>query len=138
MSDTNTADNTDAIVMAQHTLQSLLSQQESLVLATVNTDGSPLASYTPFVVDPDKTFYIFVSMLSHHTVNLLQAEQASVMLIADEAETSQIFARSRLTFTCRVEELARDTEAWQTAAGHYEERFSKMFSLLRTLGDFKM
>ena len=36
---------------AQAAYQKLLTEQQSAMLATVNTDGSPLASYTPFVLD---------------------------------------------------------------------------------------
>ncbi len=132
------SDNTEALENAQNALKTLLTQHESMMLATINEDGSPLASYAPFVVDSDKNFYVFVSLLSHHTKNLLQAKQASIMLIADETDTSQIFARSRLTFMCDAEELARDSDAWQAAAEHYDKRFSKMFGLLRNLADFKM
>lgn len=137
MDDSHREDNADALATAYDALETLLTQK-SAVLATINTDGSPLASYTPFVVDSDKSFYIFVSMLSNHTGNLLRTEQASLMLIADEAESPQIFARHRLTFACQVEELVRDSDAWQAAAERYGDRFTSMFELLRGLSDFKM
>ncbi|MEM9980527.1 MAG: pyridoxamine 5'-phosphate oxidase family protein, partial [Cyanobacteria bacterium P01_D01_bin.2] len=39
----------------------------SAMLSTVSIDGSPQASYAPFLSDADKTFYIYVSGLSAHT-----------------------------------------------------------------------
>lgn len=128
----------DALANAQHIYQELLTGQQSIVLATINMDGSPNASYTPFAVDSDKNFYIFVSTLAHHTENLLRTMHASVMVIADEAESTQIFARQRLTFSCQVEELARDSNDWKDAAGLYEERFGEFFKLIRGFKDFKM
>lgn len=138
MDETQKTDNAEAVATAHEALHTLLTTQQSAVLATVNADGLPLASYAPFVADPAKNFYVFASTLSQHTGNLLRTGQASVMLIADEAETTQIFARARLTFACTAAELPRDGETWQVAAAHYEERFASMFSLLRGLGDFKM
>ncbi|MEL6406525.1 MAG: pyridoxamine 5'-phosphate oxidase family protein [Chloroflexota bacterium] len=138
MDESHPAENNDALTKAQTIRQALMTQQKSVMLATINADGSPLASYTPFVVDVDTCFYIFVSMLSYHTDNLLRTKQASLMLIADEATSPQIFARSRLTFACRAEELKRDSNRWHVAARYYEESFANMFKLLCGLRDFKM
>jgi len=128
----------DALAAAKEIYAALLTRQQSLMLATTNADGSPLASYAPFALDDDKTFYIFTSTLSPHTENLLRTGQASVMLITDEAETAQIFARQRLTFSCRAHLLERDTPYWQEAATLYEKRFAEMFKLIRGFSDFKM
>ncbi|MEM8857211.1 MAG: pyridoxamine 5'-phosphate oxidase family protein [Chloroflexota bacterium] len=120
------------------TYQALLTSHQSATLATVSADGSPLASYTPFAVDADMTFYIFISGLAQHTANLEHNPLASLMLIADEAATKQIFARPRLTFDCQASKLARDSNAWQEAASLYEARFSNFFKLIRDLQDFSM
>ncbi len=138
MDPTQKADNTEALEKANEVFQKLLTTQQSAMLATVNPDGSPLVSYAPFVTDTDKNIYVFTSALSYHTANLLRTGQVSVMLIADETATAQIFARSRLTFACTMEALPRDTDTWQTAAGLYEKRFANMFKLLRGLSDFSM
>ena len=124
--------------VARNTLTNLLSQQQSAILSTANADASPLASYAPFVTDSDRNFYIFTSMLSHHTANLLRTGHASVMLIADESETVQNFARSRETYSCAVQEITRDGDTWHTAARLYEKRFVEMFKLLCGLSDFRM
>lgn len=128
----------DALAKAEAVYQALLTEQQSAILATTSADGSPLASYTPFAVDPDKNFYVYTSTLAHHTENLLRTGQASLMLIADEADTAQIFARQRLTFACHVEELAWDSQPWQDAAARYDARFTDMFKLIRGFTDFKM
>lgn len=128
----------DALASAQAIYKDLLTTQQSIMLATINADGSPHVSYTPFAIDANKNFYIFISTLAHHTKNLLQAKQASLMVIADEAETTQIFARHRLTVSCEVNVLDRDSDEWQTAATLYGERFGKFFDLIRGFKDFNM
>jgi heme iron utilization protein len=138
MNNPKKTDEANALTEAQAVYQGLLMSRQSAVLGTINADGSPLVSYAPFAVDDAKTFYIYTSTLAHHTGNLTRTEQASLMLIADEADTAQIFARQRLTFSCRAEELARDSQPWQEAAARYEARFAEMFKLIRGFGDFKM
>lgn len=123
---------------AQAAFDKLLTEQQSLILATVNADGSPLASYTPFAIDADKNFYIFVSTLSQHTNNLQRTWQASLMLIADEATSALIFARLRVTLACQVRHIDRKSDLWQTAAALYEARFIDMFGLINGFRDFQM
>lgn len=135
---TESQNDTNTLEKAQQIYQDLLTSHQSIVLATVNEDGSPLASYAPYAVDSAKNFYIFVSTLAHHTSNLLRSDQASLMVIADESETQQIFARERLTFACHVEELSRDTSDWEHAAQLYGARFGDMFKLIRGFKDFRM
>ena len=83
------------IETVRQSYQHLLSQSESLILATTNPDGTPRASYAPFIVNEQRQFYIFTSQLSAHTANLQHTGQASVMLLEDEAAATQIFARKR-------------------------------------------
>jgi len=132
------ANKTNNLVKAQTVYQKLLSEQQSVILATVNADGSPLSSYAPFALDADKNFYIFVSTLSNHTVNLTRTSQASLMLITDESQSTQIFARQRLTFSCHVTPIARDSEAWDKASSLYEARFGNFFHLIQGFSDFGM
>jgi putative heme iron utilization protein len=123
---------------ASQAYQALLNQARSLVLATTNPDGSPLASYTPFIANEQRQFYIFTSQLAAHTRNLERTGQASVMLIEDEAEAAQIFARQRVTFQCQAELVARDSQDGEKVLGQYEARFGKMVGLLRSLPDFQL
>lgn len=128
----------DSLAKARAIYEKLLTEQRSAMLATVNADGWPLASYAPFALDQAKNFYLFVSTLSQHTANLARSGQASLMLIADEAQSLQVFARQRLTFSCRATPLARDSEAWSGASLLYEARFGDFFQLVRDFSDFQM
>ena len=110
----------------------------SIMLSTVSGDGIPQASYAPFLMDADKTLYIYVSGLSAHTANLKQTGQASVLFIEDEAATTEIFARRRLTYHCAVAPLPRDTARWQTLIDRFEQRFGSVIGLMKGLPDFQI
>lgn len=126
------------IESAREIYRQLLSHSRSLILATTNADGSPLASAAPFIVDEQRQFYIFTSKLAAHTANLQRSGLASVMLIEDEAATAQIFARQRVTFACQASLIPRDTEEGEAALAQYEAHFGKMVGLLKSLPDFQL
>ncbi len=118
--------------------QQMLTTRQTVVLGTINLNGSPLVSYAPFVVNNNKQFFLFTSQLAAHTVNLQRRTPVSVMLIDDEADTRQIFARRRVTFQCTVEPLARNHPDWEPALAQYETRFGNMVGMLKSLPDFHL
>ena len=111
---------------------------QSLMLSTIAVDGQPHASYAPFIMDGDRTFYIFVSGLSTHTQNLKTTAKAGLLLIEDEAQASQIFARQRLMYDCTVELIERHNPQWTTWVDHFANRFGNLITMLRQLPDFQM
>lgn len=111
---------------------------KSLMLSTVSPEGTPHASYAPYVIDADHRLYIFTSGLSAHTQNLLGNPQAGVLIIADESATQQVFARQRITYDCKAELIERQTAAWEEQANVFEARFGDIIQMLRPLGDFQM
>ncbi len=118
--------------------QALPRQMKSLMLSTVNEDGTPQASYAPYVIDDSYQLYIFTSGLSSHTQNLLRTGQASALIIEDEGEAGQVFARQRLTYDCRASRVERQTPRWDTMAEQFEARFGEIIAMLRQLEDFQM
>lgn len=108
------------------------------MLSTVTADGQPQASYTPFVMEGDRTFYIFVSGLSSHTQNLKTTAKAGILLIEDEAQTNQIFARRRLMYDCSVKLIDRHDPQWATWADKFKARFGNLIDMLRQLPDFQI
>jgi len=126
------------LVKVQEVYDNLLNRCQSLMLATVNPDTTPLASYTPFVVDQSRQFYIFISSLAHHTANLQRSRQASLMLIEDEQAAAQIFARRRLTFQCEARFIERGTDEWEMASTLYQARFGEFFAMIKSFSDFQM
>ncbi|PSN11342.1 pyridoxamine 5-phosphate oxidase [filamentous cyanobacterium CCT1] len=118
--------------------QELPTRVRSLMLSTVSGEGAPQASYAPYVMDDDYRLYIFTSGLSAHTQNLQNTGQAGVLLIEDEAETGQVFARQRITYDCQAQLLPRGTADWETVADRFEQRFGEIIAMLRSLDDFQI
>ena len=107
----------------------------SVLLSTLNPDGSPDLSYTPFV-DHDQRFFILTSHLSAHTGNLIHDPRATVLFIEDENACGQIYARRRLRFQCEAEQYARDTATWDELINLFSERFGDIIDTLSALPDF--
>ena len=116
----------------------LLNELRSASMATVTSAGSPYVSYVPVAQGEDRVLYLFVSDLTGHTANLKSNRQASLMLVADESESQQIFARRRLILQGSASLIGRDDTEWAQAEEVYGNRFKDMFKLLKTLKDFHM
>jgi len=135
-SDADTDSGQDATATTpEAALAALRARMKTLQLATVGDDGTPHTGYTPHLFDgPD--ILIFVSQLAAHTRDLLARPQAAVMLIADESEARQIFARTRVSYACRATIVAPDDDAYETLLDAFQARHGKMIGLLRQLPDF--
>ncbi|MBV6623380.1 MAG: pyridoxamine 5'-phosphate oxidase family protein [Rivularia sp. (in: Bacteria)] len=118
--------------------QKFIQQFQSLIISTVNKEGIPNGSYTPFVIDESKNIYIYVSGLSTHTQNLNVNQKASVLFIEDEAQAPQIFARRRLDYDCTATLIERETNEWKQVVNDFAERFGEIIEMLRGLGDFRI
>ena len=118
--------------------QALPKQVKSLMLSTINADGTPHASYAPFVIDDAYQVYLLTSGLSAHTQNLLRTGQASALIIEDESQTQQVFARQRLTYDCQVTPIPRQSDLWEAQMAQMEARFGEIIPMLRQLEDFQL
>lgn len=113
-------------------------QLQSLLLSTTNQENRPHASYAPFVIDDKRCFYVYVSRLSEHTINLLESPSAAVMLIDDESKSRNIFARRRLMYDCAIEHIERDCTHWNDILEQFAIRFGNLISMLKQLPDFEL
>ncbi len=120
----------------RETLGLLLEEAKTLQLATLDAAGEPSISYAPFVQDDAGNFYIFVSGLASHTQEILHHPQVAVLVIADEQDARQIFARTRATYRCAAEVVAREEARYAQMLDVMEARFGNVVGLLRGLGDF--
>ena len=111
---------------------------KSVMLSTINADGTPHASYAPFVMDDSYQLYLLTSGLSAHTQNLARTRQASVLIIEDEGQTPQVFARQRLTYDCSVLPIDRQSDHWEAHLSQMEDRFGDIITMLRQLEDFQL
>ena len=109
----------------------------SLCMSTVDNEGWPLISYAPFVVDDNRSYYVFLSDLAKHTSCLRESGKASVMFIEDEVTSKQIFARTRVVFQCDVMEMKPSSES-TVQMEMMQSRFGELMSTLRSLPDFHL
>lgn len=116
---------------------SILHQQKTMMIASLNEDGAPLISYAPFV-EKEAAFYIFISDLAEHTPNLIERPQASIMLVADESTTSNPFVRARVRYEVACTVIDRQETLFDEVLNDLEQRQGKMVSLLKTLGEFRL
>lgn len=116
-------------------IQALIDRLGSLTLVTLDAEGDPEPSYAPYLFQ-DGAFHLFISQLAPHTGHLETQARASVMLMADETQTAQIFARERLILRCSVDWPEGETSARVLDA--MQERHGSVLSLLRRLPDFRL
>lgn len=116
-------------------VKELIERTKSVILATIDAEGSPNSSYAPFV-HVDKTFYILVSFMAKHTKNLADGRKTSVMLIEDESATKQIYARERLTFEASTSRIERDSEMWNDVVAKLKEANGKVVDMISEMKDF--
>ncbi|ART83692.1 heme utilization protein HutZ [Oceanisphaera profunda] len=109
----------------------------TLVLATVDANGTPNVSYAPFALLEDG-YYILISEMARHTKNLLENPKISLMMVEDEQDSRTLFARKRLTFEATPELVQRDTPAWQAGIEALHERFQETVLGLSQLEDFHL
>lgn len=136
---TNNTPTTEAI-MAE--IEHFRQQQKTLILATSSSEHQSLASYAPFIEDENGCFYLLLSGLAEHSVNLRQHQSEgrslSVLLIQDERDSRNLFARKRLSYQCNVEIWSREHPQWPVTIERLQEKFGKTIEVLAGLGDFQL
>ena len=116
-------------------VKELIARTSSLILATVDAEGTPNSSYAPFV-EIDNRFYILVSFMAKHAKNLAEGRKVAAMFIEDESATKQIYARERLTVEVSTSQIERDSADWITVVGQLKERHGKIVDVLNEMTDF--
>ena len=116
----------------------MLSNMKSIILSTVDQHGKPNASYAPSVIDENGSFFIYISTLSKHTQNLLNNSKVSMMIIEDETNSENLFARKRFTIKGKSEAIIRDSERWNHKMKLLENKFGESITFLKDLTDFHL
>lgn len=120
---------------AQEVLNSFLDNIRTVVLSTVDNQGEPFASYSPYVQDEEKNFYVFVSTAVQHSHNMYNTGKAHLLFIEDESKTEHIYARRRLYFKAKAEKFEAQDERFEKIASLFEQRHGEEASLVRNMPD---
>ncbi|MCP5161109.1 MAG: pyridoxamine 5'-phosphate oxidase family protein [Hahellaceae bacterium] len=115
----------------------LLTSFKTLQLATLNPEGYPEASYTPFIKD-EGTFYIFISELASHTRNLHYHPHTSIFFIQDERDSKNLFARIRLSISANCEFISNNDEHWAVIMEKFKLIHGPTIEVLMGLPDFNL
>ncbi|WP_293647610.1 HugZ family protein [Thiolapillus sp.] len=118
----------------QQQVQDFRAGFQSVLIATTSLEGEPDISYAPFVLDDSGRVCIYISQLARHTRNLLEQPRASLMFIAGEQDSRNLFARQRLILQCTARRVP-EAEA-EPVLQQMQARFGKTLELLRSLPDF--
>lgn len=127
--------NKDETQAAQSRLNQLRSTRLYANLSTLTADGSPLASYAPCLIQ-EEGIYVYLSQLSGHCKNLLQDKRVGVLLMADESDVRNPFARQRISYQCRAIILTDEAERYSPVLDALAEQHGNTVALLRQLPDF--
>jgi putative heme iron utilization protein len=125
------------ISSARREFLALRDRADGALLATLSRDNTPAASYAPLVWLDDHC-YLFLSELASHTRNLRHCPAISLMLIEPETESSNAFARRRITFQGDAQAIAREAPEFERALARYHDRFGKIMTIIEPLPDFQL
>ncbi|MEF1255319.1 MULTISPECIES: heme utilization protein HutZ [unclassified Vibrio] len=109
--------------------------RRTLQLATVDENGRPNVSYAPYVQNQDG-YFVLISEIARHARNLQVNPSVSIMMIEDEGDSKQLFARKRLTFDAVASVVERDSKQWNLVIAQMKERFGEIIDGLSQLQDF--
>ena len=120
-------------------INNLIAHTQTMTLATLDSAGIPEASMAPFIHDmATRQFYTAVSGLSPHTAHLAAKKPTGILFIADEQGAPQVLARKRVSYTCDVHEIFRETEICHILYEQFKAKFGGIMELLFQLPDFRL
>ncbi len=121
----------------QSQLMDLLTKQKSLYIASVDSEGKPHCSTSPFVLH-DKKIYLLLSELSLHCQNILNQKKLSILVVQDENAADEIFARTRVSWSVKHTEILRETETFNKILELMKNQLSPVVQMLKSLKDFHL
>ena len=121
-----------------HEVREFQTAFRSVLMATVNHDGVPEASYAPYVMDAGGRYYVFVSGLARHTRDFQETGHVSLQFIENEDSAQNLFARRRLTLLCDVSVIPRESPLRDEILEQFTRSFGRFVNTLRGLPDFQL
>jgi len=122
---------------ARQDFLALRDNASSAQLATLAKDSTPEASYAPCILFAGD-YYLFLSQLASHTANLVGNPELGLMLIEDEFEAVNAFARRRISLQGRAEPVERESDIFKSVLSEFHQRFGKVMKIIEPLPDFQL
>ena len=118
-------------------ISNLIVNTQTMTLATLNSAGVPEASMASFIYEATShLFYTAVSMLSPHSAHLAAKKPTGIMIIGDEQGAPQVLGRKRVSYTCDVHEIFRESESCHLLYEQFTTKFGGIMEVLFELPDF--
>lgn len=118
-------------------IQELKTKAKTIMLATVDKEGTPNVSYAPFAICNGE-YRVLISTIARHARNLLEVPKVSLMLIEDESQSRQMFARRRLSFDAHARVTEREDPSWGESISALKTRHGDLIDELVKLKDFHL
>ena len=122
---------------ARREYRALRNNSKAALLATVTQDQIPCASYAPLVW-VDNFCYFYLSDLASHTRNLKRCPTISLLLMEDEDQVDNAFARRRITFEATVVIVEREESLFAQVLTEFHHCFGKVMDVIEPLPDFHL
>lgn len=116
----------------------MLERAKTIFVTVIDETATPDIGTSPFIRDKQGAFYIYTSQLSSHVSSLIAGHKTRFMLITDESQSQNIWARVRVKFDAEIELIARDTSHFSSIADDMESVFGPTMGLIRQFSDFHM
>jgi hypothetical protein len=113
----------------------MMQKNQSIMISTKDKEGKLHVSYSPVVFQAEKA-YCYMSTIAQHARNLNANAEASIMWIADESDSKQIFARGRVTFDASTKTLS--SEQQENIHPKFVERFGDIVDRFKEMADFSV
>ncbi|RLA05051.1 MAG: hypothetical protein DRQ59_16525 [Gammaproteobacteria bacterium] len=127
----------DKSTSVQEEFEELRESLKTLQLATLDSDSQPLASYAPYVRLEGK-YYLFLSELAKHTVNLITNGSVGLLLIESEESCRNLFARRRIVLRGEARRIERDSALFTLVIAEFERQFGGIIKVIEPLQDFHL
>ena len=114
-----------------------LIENNNSIIISVNQDDVTDLGYAPYIFY-ENYYYIFVSELSTHVKLLLKQKVGTFMIINDETNSQNIWARIRLKFSAKIEVIIRDSEEFNIICEKIRYKHGKTMNLIKQFSDFHL
>ena len=114
----------------------LIDTCKSFVITVTNNDH-PDIGYAPYIYR-DNFFYIFSSELSSHIRLLIKKKVGTFMLIKDERDTKNIWARVRMKFQAKVSIISRNVQEFQEITDIISIEHGNTINIIKQFKDFHL
>ena len=115
----------------------LFAAAQTILMAAPSEDTMPEMGVTPLVWHGSEMF-IYPSHLSAHVRAVLNAGTAAFLVIEDEGQAQNIWARKRIKFNAEISEIERKTDIFDIVCDAFASRHGPTMGLIRDFTDFHL